>query len=307
MLWVVFVVLVGAAARTAANAAAAAEQAEEVARMQTELAASALRSAREARRRARANGQVQRVAVPVAAPCSPPPARRSYGCVELKDVKTVHGDVVAPAVLDECVGRGMTGAVFAAGDVAVKVSSCGGQQLVTDEAATYVRVGRVDGVVPLLSFGTANSGHHAWLAMPRLTPLPKALTDPQALVVGSRARAALLALHSKGVVHGDVSLQNMLYDGSDLSTVVLCDLAHYNAHEFGALLQRDNYRMPELRRRKTVDGVLARRSDLYALGCVLLQATTGIPSCRVPSQARLARRLEPATDAQRLIRALLSY
>ena len=101
---------------------------------------------------------------------------------------------------------------------------------------------------------------------------PGSLKPAGAVVVGVRARHALIELEQAGICHGDVALPNMLYDGCDLATVVLSDLVQANAHQDGCELQREAYRAPYALTAVLKSMNLANRSDLYALGCVLMQA-----------------------------------
>ena len=226
-------------------------------------------------------------------------------CVTLEDVQLKHGNMSVPNKLDACVGLGGTGLVFQVGSHAVKVNMPDYQHNVIDEAEMYAHLGNVDGLIPIVSSGTANNGLRAWLIMPLMCPLPMKLTEQQALVVGTRTRDALLTMHSKGVVHGDISLSNMLYDGEDLGTVVLCDLGHNNAHKCKCELQRHIFRLPELQGVEEVDDQLAQRSDLFALGCVLLDATSKIPWFKLVEHALMKRKLRATTATQKLIRDLL--
>ena len=203
-----------------------------------------------------------------------------------------------PAKLEEQLGSGLTSVVcLCSEDVVVKVSCKGYEELLRDEARR-LRVG-VKGVVPMLGCGSANGGSIYWITMPRLYPVPEALTEHEAVIIGIHARRALLCLHEAGMVHGDVSLKTMLYDGRDLATVVLADLGHANA-----VLQQEMYR-PFYAQNNVLSGELAPRSDLYALGCVLLQAVNRVPWDRVQAEAQKAVQVDARSDLQRMVQALL--
>ena len=85
----------------------------------------------------------------------------------------------------------------------------------------------------------------------------------------------------------------------------LCDLGHNNAHKCKCELQRQFYRLPELKKVEEVDDSLARRSDLFALGCVLLDATSKIPWNKLVDHALSKRRLRATTATAKLNRDLL--
>jgi len=208
------------------------------------------------------------------------------------------------------VGEGSYGVVYVfcldGVDLAVKVSKVGEKENVRDEAALLRR--RFDGVVPMLGCGSATvngATEHYWITMPRMYSLPCCLTPHEAVVVGVRARRALVELVEARLCHGDVALPNMLYDGHDLRTVVLSDLGHANAHEDGNLLQRESYRPPYALEEALASLNLANRTDLYALGCVLMQAVYDVDHECILAEARRRMLEEPATDVDRMVQALL--
>ena len=120
-----------------------------------------------------------------------------------------------------------------------------------------------------------------------------------------RARRALLGLGQSRLCHGDVALPNMLYDGHDLGSVVLSDLGHSNAHEGGDLLQRECYRPPYALEEALASLNLAIRTDLYALGCVLMQAVYDVDHEGILAEAQRRMQRDPTTDVDKMVQALL--
>lgn len=110
-----------------------------------------------------------------------------------------------------------------------------------------------------------------------LLPLsPRAVVD-----VGLQAAAGLAhAHHEIGLVHLDLKPDNLLLHHGQ---VKVADLGVARAHGFGhdgSVRGTPAYMAPEHLRGDSVD----RRADVYALGVVLLELSTGAPSAR-PSQA----------------------
>lgn len=111
-------------------------------------------------------------------------------------------------------------------------------------------------------------------------PLPLGLT----LEVGVQALEALAYLHKKGLVHRDVSPDNLMLsreeDGSPLVKLIDLGLAKGLQDESGLTVQgtflgKVRYASPEQLR--TSEGIkLDERSDLYSFGVVLYQLLTGI-------------------------------
>ncbi len=215
----------------------------------------------------------------------------------------VPGDVLAGRYrIDELLGQGGMGAVYRATQlgllraVAVKVLLPErGSAHVRDRFEREARVAaamRHDGVVDVYDFGIDDTGRlflvmelllgeslGAWLD--RETTL--ALND--ALDVTSQVAAALASAHDVGLVHRDIKPDNIFVvdngDGHRQCKVVDFGLAFIKDGGTLGRLTSDNiisgtpdYMSPEQCRG---GGEVGPASDVYALGCVLLEMLTGRP------------------------------
>ena len=86
--------------------------------------------------------------------------------------------------------------------------------------------------------------------------------------------AALQAAHERGIVHRDVTAQNVLLTGDGLVKVADFGIAHFGTSALtstGMVMGTSRYLSPEQARGGPTDG----RSDLYAAGVVLFEMLTG--------------------------------
>jgi serine/threonine protein kinase len=92
-----------------------------------------------------------------------------------------------------------------------------------------------------------------------------------ALRVGIQVAEALEAAHSQGIIHGDIKPSNLFLTSS--GQVKLMDFGIATRTGDGAFAMRGTpgYMSPEQAEGKPVD----RRSDVFALGCVLFEMITG--------------------------------
>jgi serine/threonine protein kinase len=202
-------------------------------------------------------------------------------------------EVVGAYRLEELLGEGAVGQVFAARDaegrrVALKLLR---RELAEDRVmvARFEREARLardlktPHVVPILELGRSQGIE--FLAMPyypggslalRLRLLGP-LSVEETVDLAAQLGRGLDALHTRGVLHRDVKPSNVLLDGE--GTAALADFGLARASDStrltaeGQLLGTPHYLAPEL-----IEGRDAtRQSDIYALGCVLYECLAGEP------------------------------
>jgi eukaryotic-like serine/threonine-protein kinase len=197
-----------------------------------------------------------------------------------------------PYELGELLGEGASARAFAAtdaagGDVVVKLLK---PEVARDAVARsrFLREARAArGVsharlVPVLAVG--ETGGLPWLALPRLrggslaTALRRGALEPAATArLAEDLAGGLDALHRAGIVHRDVKPSNVLLDEDGIAHLADFGLAKGTGWtvltQGGELLGTPHYVAPEL-----ISGSDASpASDIYALGCVLWEASTGAP------------------------------
>jgi serine/threonine protein kinase, bacterial len=197
-----------------------------------------------------------------------------------------------PYVLGELLGEGATARAFAATDatgtgVVVKLlkpevsrdSVVRSRFLREARAAAGVSHPRL---VPVLAVGESDG--LPWLAMPLLrggslaTVLRSGALEPVATArLAEDLAGGLDALHRAGIVHRDVKPSNVLLDEEGVAHLADFGLAKGTdwtlLTQGGELLGTPHYVAPEL-----ISGADAGpASDIYALGCVLWEASTGAP------------------------------
>jgi predicted ATPase len=107
------------------------------------------------------------------------------------------------------------------------------------------------------------------------------ISPADAVRLAARLADGLVALHARGVVHRDLKPSNVMLPDPDPANAVIVDLgiarlgAESDLTRTGAHLGTPRYMAPEqIRSARTVDG----RADVFALGCILLEALTGRPA-----------------------------
>lgn len=102
------------------------------------------------------------------------------------------------------------------------------------------------------------------------------LSPSQATAVGLEAARGLAYAHRRGLVHRDIKPANLLFDEEGRLCIADFGLARALAEAawtepIGALIGTARYSSPEAAQGRPLDG----RADLYGLGLVLIEATTG--------------------------------
>jgi beta-lactam-binding protein with PASTA domain/tRNA A-37 threonylcarbamoyl transferase component Bud32 len=125
------------------------------------------------------------------------------------------------------------------------------------------------------------------------------LTPAQAAHVGSEVCAALEYAHARGLVHRDVKPANLLFDEHGIVRVADFGLARALAEASwtepaGAVIGTARYASPE----QATGAPLDARSDLYALGLVLVESVTGnVPFAADTALGTLAARTQSSVPA----------
>lgn len=120
------------------------------------------------------------------------------------------------------------------------------------------------------------------------------LTPSQALLVGLQATRALDYAHRRGFVHRDIKPANLLFGDDGRLRIADFGLARALAEAAwtepaGAVLGTARYASPEQARGESVTG----RSDVYALGLVLVESVTGsVPFAADTTIATLMARVD---------------
>ncbi len=114
----------------------------------------------------------------------------------------------------------------------------------------------------------------------------------ETLRIGMQAAAGLAAAHEQGLVHRDVKPANILLE-KGVERAVLTDFGLARAADdvtltrWGVIAGTPQYMSPEQARGEALDG----RSDLFSLGCVLYEMSTGVSPFRADSLVATMRRL----------------
>jgi hypothetical protein len=147
-----------------------------------------------------------------------------------------------------------------------------------------------------------------------LRSLPGPLPVPEVLALARQLCAGLAFIHQRGCVHRDIKPGNIFLSPSGHATLldfgILWEHRGAESTGSGVRLGTPSYMAPEQARGEPVDS----RADLYSLGLVLLEASTGLPpasTCRMlgegPQAAVLALQEQapwlPAPLAAVLVRA----
>lgn len=153
-----------------------------------------------------------------------------------------------------------------------------------DEGALGKRLGLHEHVVETLDVGTVENLPYVILellpgrTLRELIRTRRQLSDREVIELSRALARAMRFMHNAGIYHRDMKPENVMLDGNGLIKVI--DLGFAESHLavkfsfFGRRLDGSPaYMAPEyIRTRKPSIG-----SDVYALGCTLYEAATGIP------------------------------
>ncbi|MFT3809646.1 MAG: serine/threonine-protein kinase [Micropepsaceae bacterium] len=176
-------------------------------------------------------------------------------------------------------------------------------QMLLDEANALMRV-RHDAVVPYRTYGRVGEDGAYYLVLEFIDGDPlgdvyrrRKLTEAELFALGRRLAEGLEASHEEGLVHRDLSPDNILLPQSQLADATIIDfgIARVGAFEDASDAQfagKLSYAAPEQFDR---DGRIGPWTDAYSLGLVLAAAARGapIPMGKDLETARAARRAVP--------------
>src|SRR6185295_10275473 len=144
-----------------------------------------------------------------------------------------------------------------------------------------------NGQLPFLVMPLLNGESLAQRMMARGT-----LELKEILRIGMQAAAGLAAAHGQGLIHRDVKPANILLE-KGVERAVLTDFGLARAADdvsmtrWGIIAGTPQYMSPEQAKGQALDG----RSDLFSLGCVLYEMSTGVSPFRADSAMATMRRL----------------
>jgi serine/threonine-protein kinase len=180
-----------------------------------------------------------------------------------------------------------------------------------------------EAIVRYFGFSVDPQLRRAYLAMefvdgPSLTD--KLISGPLSLadvnILRSRIGSALSAAHARGVVHRDVSSDNIIFPNGDVESAKIIDFGIARALRPGEgtiigdrfFVGKYNYASPE--QLGLIGGDVTFKSDIYSFGLVLAEALRGRPIDMSGTQAEIneKRRAAPElSDIQPSIRPLIRW
>lgn len=239
------------------------------------------------------------VAGPRAAPDHDPLAATEPGVRPASSAASLVGRTIGDFAIEGVIGGGSFGTVYRGRQlgldrpVAIKVPT---YEIAADpvQAVRFAREARAaarivhPGVVAIYAVGELDDGR-PYLAMQLIEgqPLDRILeAGPlpalRALHIVRDIASALSETHAAGVIHRDLKPSNVMWrqdrNGDDRITLVdfgiaVCKASNTDATRLtiGGLIGTPHYMSPELAQGEQVDA----RADLYSLGCLLFELTTG--------------------------------
>jgi len=231
---------------------------------------------------------------PPSRPPAPPPVDREITAARKAPAPELRlGAVFAGCRVEEVIGRGDMGVVYAAEEMALQRRVA--LKLILPEHSGEERFRRrfqresmvaasIDhpNVIPILDAGDEDGVLYITMRLVEGTDLRSLIAsrgrlDPlRAARIVRQVSAALDAAHSHGLLHRDVKPPNVLLAREDHAYLSDFGLAKRADEEGGmtrqgSIVARAEYVAPEQILNEPVDA----RADIYALGCVLYEALTG--------------------------------
>lgn len=232
------------------------------------------------------------------------------------------GDLASGTVLGnyrvgKLIARGGLGAIYEGVNVhnpdervAIKTISPGPDmtegmgKMLRDEANALMRV-RHDAVVPYRTFGGIPDSNEFYLVLEFIDGDPlidfyrrRRLTDRELFSLAKRLAAGLQASHEEGLVHRDISPDNVLLPNNQLDKAILIDFGIAKNGETDGLGETQfggklSYAAPEQFER---GGRIGPWTDIYSLALLLIAAARGqsMPMGKSIEEAQAARRAVPA-------------
>jgi len=209
------------------------------------------------------------------------------------DARTVSSGQVGPYRVLDVLGHGSLGIVYRAvhevleRPVAVKVLHAPAHD--TTATARFLREARAasrakhPGIVDIVDFGRCVDGRpYLVMEIVEAATLEKRLAQgalplEDAVTIAHSIASAVAAAHEAGVVHRDLKPSNIFVDDdlsakiSDFGAAKMVGVGVPALTQEGTTLGTPHYMSPEQARGLAVD----RRTDLYALGCVLYEMVVG--------------------------------
>jgi serine/threonine protein kinase len=213
--------------------------------------------------------------------------------------------------LDHELGRGGMATVYEADDiarhrqVAVKVlDSSVGAALGAERFLREIQVAaglQHPNILPVYDSGESETGGLLYYVMPVVRGASlrarleqeRQLPIDEAVRIASQVAAALDYAHERGIIHRDIKPENVLLDGghafvADFGLAKSLESANDSLTATGIALGTPAYMSPEQASGERVD----RRTDVYALGCLLYEMLAGEPPFTGSSaQAVIAKRM----------------
>ena len=129
------------------------------------------------------------------------------------------------------------------------------------------------------------------------------LGEGRALAISYQLAAALSHMHALDIAHRDVKPENVLFVGTSLDQIKLCDFGFAvacNKRRLRTVCGTPQYMAPEIEANGTVDNkskvpYLGWSADMWAYGALVFELLEGKPAFRGASQAQLNMRLVRAS------------